>query len=660
MMVLEDVPTIYESETVRAVLEAGAGYAGVTYGDDAEADVSLRILADHGRFMTFLIGDGVVPSNEGRGYVLRRVIRRAVRHAWELGGEGLVTPRLVAASLLTLIAGLIWTAGLAAVVVGDLNLISIAFAVLFLGLGIDFCIHFALRYREERRAGTGAALDATGRGVGCALLLSALCAALGFLSFLPTAYRGLAELGLISALGMFVAVAASVTLLPALLAIWQPRHGLAEPAALVARERRFLSRHARKVLVFAALAGAVGLAFAPAIRFDFNPMNLRDPDTSSIRTFNDLATNVETSPYALNALAADMDAAEDVATRFRVAAGFGSVRTLASFVPGEQDAKLDMLAEAAFFLEPALAGGDGTTPQSADARDAAYGKIVAAVDILAQGEGEMAEAARQLRANLPASDGSPDVAAIERRWTGHLPATLSFLAEALSTGAMELSDLPANLRARWVADDGRARVEIRPAEPLVDNGDIRRFAERGLAVEATTTGAPIVIHEASAAVVGAFQQATLYALLAIVVLLAATQRRPGEVLLTLVPLVLAAILTLATAVLLGIPLNFANVIVLPLLMGLGVSSGIHLVLRARELDRIDDIFATSTPRAVLLSVVTTLASFGTLIVSDHRGMSSMGALLTIAIAFTLLSVLVVLPCLLAEARRRGSRHLTEN
>ncbi|RDD63723.1 hypothetical protein DRB17_00645 [Ferruginivarius sediminum] len=570
---------------------------------------------------------------------------------------GFRAPRLAAASLVTLIAGLVWTAGLAAVTVGDLNLISVAFAVLFLGLGIDFCIHFALRYREERRAGTAAALEAAGRGVGCALLLSALCAALGFLSFLPTSYRGLAELGLISALGMFVAVVASLTVLPALLAIWQPRHGRAEPPRLVARERDFVARHGRKVLAVAAVAGLVGLMIAPTLNFDFNPMNLRDPETSSIITFNDLASDVQTSPYAVNVLADDPGAAERIAAEFRAAGGFGSVRTLDSFVPKTQDAKLRMLEDAAFFLAPILARPAEAPSLSPDARADAYRDLIAAASKLGEGEGEVAAAARELRASLLASGESPDLAAIETRWTAYLPDTLNFLTEALSAGPLTRADLPDDLRQRWIGVDGRARVEVRPSAAITGNGDIRRFAERAQSIDSAATGAPIVIQEASKAVVGAFKEATLYALLAIVLLLAVALGRVLDVVLTLAPLALAAVLTVATAALVGIPLNFANVIVLPLLMGLGVSSGIHLVLRARDVARIDEIFTTSTPRAVLLSVLTTLASFGTLMVSDHRGMSSMGALLTIAIAFTLLSVLVVLPCLLAQVKSPRMRGL---
>lgn len=225
---------------------------------------------------------------------------------------------------------------------------------------------------------------------------------------------------------------------------------------------------------------------------------------------------------------------------------------------------------------------------------------------------------------------------------------------------MARADLPGELVSRWIGPDGRARVEARPAGALTDNGDIRAFAKASLAISDRATGAPVIIHQASAAVVNAFVEATAYAALGILFLLAVTLRRLRDVLMTLAPLVLAAVLTLATAAIFGIPLNFANVIVLPLLMGLGVSSGIHLVLRARQSATTEMALVSSTPRAVLLSVLTTLASFGTLIVSDHKGMSSMGALLTIAVAFTLLSVLVVLPCLLAEFDGRRAHADTKN
>ncbi|SDF80955.1 hypothetical protein SAMN05216241_102421 [Limimonas halophila] len=629
-----------------AIAAARAAQAGVNEGGAGRVRLTGEAVIEHQELIT-------VESSGVRAALLSLVAVAAILLI------GLRAPRLVTCSLITLVLGLIWTAGIAAVVVGELNLISVAFAVLFLGLGIDFCIHFALRYREERRNGTAATIAATGRGVGCALLLSAVCAALGFFSFLPTAYRGLAELGLIAGIGMFVAVGASLTVLPALLAVWRPRRGFGEPPHVVAKERRLVANHGRKVLLGALIVGVVGLVLASRTTFDFNPMNLRDPDASSIQVFNEIAGDPDTTPYVVNVLAESPDAAQRVAERFRTAEGFGRVRTLASYVPENQDAKLAAIEEASFFLAP-LFGARGERNLEPAARRDAYRTIRESLATLAAGEDANAEAAQRVLTELDRLGDPPDLAALNARWTDYLPRTLDFVRGALSVEGVERDDLPADLAERWVSADGQARVQVQPATALEDNAALRAFAQRALDVDPRATGAPVIIHEASNAVVAAFRQATTYAVIAIVLLLAVTLRHLPDVLLALAPLALASVLTLGTAVLAGIALNFANVIVLPLLLGLGVSSGIHLVLRARQVAAIDQVFATSTPRAVLLSVLTTLASFGTLVLSDHKGMSSMGALLTLAITFILISVLVVLPCLIAavapyHARGTGVR-----
>ena len=564
-------------------------------------------------------------------------------------------PRAVAACLITLLIGLVWTAGLAAATVGTLNLISVAFAVLFVGLGIDFCIHFTLRFREETKVDRREAAIRAGRGVGCALLLSALCAALGFLSFLPTDYQGLAELGLIAGLGMAVAVVASLTVLPVLLWLFAARPRSEAAPDVAGRSEPFAIRYRRPVLVAALVAAAAAGALAPGIRFDFNPMNLRNDQASSMQAFADLTTDIETTPYVINVLAPDLATAQEIGSRFTERAGFGSVRTLASFVPAGQTDKLALLTDAAFFLAPVLSPVDGDISRKAGDTGAAYAEIRSALRTLARRENEVGKAADRVLSALSGLGGTVDLAQLSARWTAYLPRTLGFLRNALSVGKVERSDLPRELRMRWMTETGQARVTVRPPEPITSNGEIRRFARTALSVTPRATGAPVTIHEASKAVIGAFIEATGYAAMAVLLVLTATLRRARDILLALAPLALAMLLTLAMASLAGIPLNFANVIVLPLLMGLGVSSGIHLVIRARETGGVARTLSSSTPRAVMLSVLTTLASFGTLITSAHRGMSSMGALLTIATGFTLLAVLVVLPALLSAAEQVRSR-----
>jgi len=633
---------------------ASSAIAGVRSAADA-------IAAEHdGAVDVRLTGDAVITTEELASVEAGGVLAGALSivAVTLILGIGFGGVRALAACLITLLAGLIWTAGIAAVLIGTLNLISVAFAVLFVGLGIDFCIHFTLRFREETTTNRRAALVQAGRGVGCAMLLSAGCAAIGFLSFLPTAYRGLAELGLIAGIGMAVAVAASLTLLPVLLKLFRARGRPATYATVTGHRDPWLVRHRHNVLRVAVLLLAVGVALAPGIRFDLNPMNLRDEDAPSMRAFADLTTDTETTPYVVNVLADDLERADALADRFRAEPMFGGARTLTSFVPEDQDAKLAAIGDAAFFLAPVLNPGSDASGAAAADPAGAYAAIRSALERLSARSDDVGRAAADVTDSLKKIGEEPDLEKLSSRWTGYLPRMLSFLRDGLTVERVALSDIPADLRARWRTADGRARVTARPVEPIQDNGEIRRFAEAALSVTPRATGAPVTIHKASDAVIGAFVEATAYAAAGILLILAVTLGRVRDVLLALAPLALAAVLTLATAALAGIPLNFANVIVLPLLMGLGVSSGIHLVLRARRAGGVASALGSSTPRAVSMSVLTTLASFGTLILAEHRGMSSMGALLTIAVGFTLFAVLVMLPALLASIQRRppGPRH----
>jgi uncharacterized protein len=125
---------------------------------------------------------------------------------------------------MNLLAGLILTAAVGLLMVGTLNLISVAFAVLFVGLGVDFGIQFSVRYRAERHDHENilTALESAAEKAGGALALAAAATTIGFFSFLPTAYRGLSQLGQIAGCGMLIAFATSITLLPALLKVLSP------------------------------------------------------------------------------------------------------------------------------------------------------------------------------------------------------------------------------------------------------------------------------------------------------------------------------------------------------------------------------------------------------------------------------------------------------
>ena len=562
----------------------------------------------------------------------------------------------VIATALTLIMGLIWTAAFATLTIGALNIISVAFAVLFIGLGVDFGIHFSLRHREEagRIGNRRAALTIAGGAVAGGLVLSAVSAAAGFYSFLPTDYRGLAELGLIAGSGMFIALFANLTVLPALLSVMPMRIRGGEFGA--GSRGRVLSPALAKAVAFGALAvGLAALAALPMARFDFNPLNLKDPNSESTATFLDLIRDPNVPVYAIDILADDLAAADAAAAALADVPAVEAAVTLSSFVPDDQDEKLAIIDDLAIYMAPALGRPRYTLTGRSQRRAALDGLDRQLAIVAAKDQGELSVAVARLRASLAAIGRDDEALAfLEGRLVVNLPAALERLSTALMAAPVAFDDLPETVRERWLTADGRARVQVIPAETMDSNEALTRFVDSVMAVIPDATGTPVVISQAGKAVVAAFLQATVTALVLITLILALVLRTVRDVMLVLAPLAFAAVMTVAAAVVLGLPFNFANIIALPLLLGLGVSAGIHLVLRWREMGEADHVLASSTPRAVLFSALTTAAAFGSLALSDHRGMNSMGQLLTIAIACTLLAMLVLLPALLAlTSRPRG-------
>jgi len=567
---------------------------------------------------------------------------------------GLRSWRLVLVAVVTLLIGLIWTAAFATLAVGRLNLISVTFAVLFIGLGVDFSIHLCLRYREEMAGGCNAAtaLAAAGSATGRAIVLSAIVVAAGFLSFVPTDYRGLAELGVISAAGMFLAVVANLTVLPALLTLLPLRAAGRDIPSEFQPLDDFARRHPRAVLVASLAVGAAGLISVSFLRFDFDPIRLKDPRMESVATFFDLARNPRATPYAIDVLTADLDEAAALARQLTTLPEVRDVVTLRSFVPDDQERKLPIIQDIAYFLGPALEFPRDPAPLTIDQRRRAHARLMHALSDLAAGNGAVAEAAADLRAALQgltdsASDSDRLLRELEDRLTGHLPVALDRIAAALEARSVGLSDLPADLRQLWVSADGRARIEVRPARNPLDDRELRRFVTAVRDVAPNATGTPVIITEAADVVVASFVKATAIAAVLVVFILFAVLRNVAQTLLVLLSLVLAAAFTSLTVVTLGLSLNFANLIALPLLFGLGVSSAIHVVLRWREEGRDRGPVPASTSRGVLYSALTTIASFGSLMISGHRGMVSMGYLLTIAIGYTLITTLLVLPSMVA-------------
>lgn len=568
---------------------------------------------------------------------------------------GLRSLGAITALLATLIAGLIFTAAFAIFALGALNLISVAFAVLFVGLSVDFGIHVYLRSLEaaRQRAWRMALVDGA-RAVAPSLTLCAVTSAIAFFSFLPTAYVGLAELGLIAGVGMMVALVVNLTLLPALLALLVRRpptlRGMASPTHSVS------ARRAGIVVVGVFGVSAVCLWLASGARFDFDPMNLRSPDGPAMQTFADLSEAGLISPYDAEILTTNGDEARALAAKLASLPTVESVRTVDDLIPKDQDEKLYVIEDLALFVGPAFYAPEGGVRMT----DAALLKAADGLreNLLAvAGLPTLGAAAEKLLARLNDAKTPSALAALNETWFVMLPVQLLRLATLLEAGPVTRGDLPRVLTQRFVAEDGRNRIEVTPQGDARDPAQLEAFVSAITQIAPHATGAPVIIVEAGRAVLAAFAQALAIAIVLIAVVIFAVVRNVVSVLLVFAPVVVAAIWTLAAASVFEIPFNFANVIVLPLLFGLSVDFGVHLVMRARTETGDDALMSTSTPRAVLLSALTTIASFGAIVLSGHPGTASMGLLLTISVSLTLVAILVFLPALMAvlPRARKGVR-----
>ncbi len=565
--------------------------------------------------------------------------------------------RIIFAVLVNLVVGLTLTGAVGLMMVGALNPISVAFAVLFVGLGVDFGIQFSVRYRAERHAGGNLerGLAAAARGVAGPLLLAAAAIATAFYSFLPTAYVGLSELGLIAGTGIIIAFLTTITLLPALLAVLKPP-GEKHPVgyAALAPVDRFLYEK-RKWIVGGTLGVTIlALPLLVSLRFDFNPLNLRDQKSEAMSTLLELMNDPDTTPNTIDILKPSLPEALRVAEALRRLPQVRQVLTLQSFVPEDQEAKLALVDDASFFFQNTLNPPEtDPAPTPADTA-AAIDKLTGELTEAAKGlDSPAAVQARRLATLLAALAKAPQGAidAAERVLVVPLKTTLRQVRNLLAAEPVSIESLPADLKQVWVAADGRALMEVAPKGDANDNANLTRFVAAVRTVEPDAVGTPVSMIEAADTMVTAFAEAGVFAVAAIALILFIALRRWIDVALTLVPLLVAIVVTLEICVVIGLRLNFANIIALPLLLGVGVAFKIYYIVAWRGGET--NFLQSSLTRAIFFSAWTTAIAFGSLWLSHHPGTSSMGKLMALSLITTLTAAVIFQPALMAtQAKSR--------
>lgn len=564
--------------------------------------------------------------------------------------------RLMLPVMATLVLGLVITTGFAALAIGTLNLISVAFAVLFVGIAVDFAIQFTVRLRERRHSYPDMtdALRETGRRSGAQILVASLATAAGFLAFTPTQFVGVAQLGIIAGVGMLIAFACTLTFLPALLCLCHPRKEPREVGFAFAKKLDVPAVRNRLpiVLIFVALATA-GIIVAPTIRFDGDPLHTKDQNSEAIRTLHDLMADPITNPYTLQALLPSDAAAQDAARRYESLSLTQDVLSLQSFVPQEQDAKLAAIRDAANLLTPTLTPpAQVPTVTPAALRDASA-KLAAAVGA-ATPKLKRNDPLLTIGADAHKLAGASDAVllAANDALTRYLPLQLERLREALRAQPVTLADVPVDLKREWVLPDGRARVQALPKAAVVNGRTMRSWVKAALKVVPESAGSAVWILKSADTITHAFQIAAYSALCAIAIILALALRRVLDVLLVLTPLVVSGLLTALLLKMSGMSLNFANIIALPLLLGVGVSFNVYFVMNWRA--GMHHFVSSASARAVLFSALTTGTAFGSLALSHDRGMASMGSMLLLSLAAVLAATFVFLPALLYTIRSSGS------
>jgi uncharacterized protein len=584
---------------------------------------------------------------------------------------GLGSVRLVLATLITLVFGLILTAAFATLTVGNLNLISVAFAVLYIGLGVDFAIHYCLRYRELCIDGHDnvSAIRESSINVGSSLFLCAATTATGFFAFMPTDYDGVAELGWISGGGMFISLVVTLTLLPALLSL-MPLSLKQETITKKASSRlnwlfTLPFTQTRKIKVTTLLAVIILLGFVTQVRFDYNTLNLQDQSNESVQAYQDLLADSDTSPWTGIILGNNRKDAENIIENLQSLSLVDKLLWIDDFIPEEQEDKLIIIEEMDLLL------GDLTSsPKNSTLDDQQRLNILNRFSLQLQNSpltrstplllelqnklSNFVDTSRLLNSDALAKRMSR----FERSLLDSLPGRLKTLNASLNADYITEEKLPVDLTRRWFNKDAdKYLIEIYPSENIQDNDEMRRFVKQLQAADPRVVGSPVINIEASDAVIKAFQQAFSYAFIVITVFLLVLLIHKRDTLYIIASLLAAAIFTGGLSVLFGLPLNFANVIALPLILGIGVDSGIHILHRFRTaLPDDHNLLNTSSARAVIVSAMTTMGSIGNLAFSPQLGTASMGKLLTIGVAMTLICMLIILPSLLASQLPKDSKY----
>src|ERR1017187_9372251 len=570
-------------------------------------------------------------------------------------------------AVVTMVIVLAVCMGYATLSVGHLNMITVTFAVMILGLGVDLGIQFIARYEEELKKSPerADAVRMTIHHTGPSIITAGVTNAAAFFAMGLSGFRGVIELGIIAGGGMLFATVATITVLPALLLMVHRKDEATRiPAqSMAARVENALLQRPALTLGVCALVTVFAVFIAGRVRFDYNVLNLQSVKAESVKTeLSLLHADAESTIFA-SVVCSNFDEARQLQKRLAELPAVGSVHSIAEMIPEDQESKIRIIRDIRQALgmihfdvvpddpdEVLKALGSLRLRANALAREAGEHGDKASLEVLIPLTNALTQAQVKLkmadRAQLPSR-----LSEYERHFYADLEVQLAIITNQAER-AMTVGDVPSPVRRMFVGKTGKFLVQVFPKDDIWEREPLVKFVHEVQQVAPGVTGTPSGLYEFVDILLRGYIKAALWAFLVITVLVVADFRNAYAALLTLLPLMVGMIWMVGVMVVGGINFNPANIMVLPLIVGIGVAYGIYVVQRYRESHEAT-FYGKSTGRAVVLSALTTTFAFASFLIGSHRGIRSLGLVMTIGVIACLIAALALLPALLEAARRKG-------
>ncbi|PQO39030.1 hypothetical protein C5Y96_03965 [Blastopirellula marina] len=554
-------------------------------------------------------------------------------------------------AVVALLVGIAMSVGFATAFVGHLNILSVSFGVILIGLGIDFGVHYVARYlKEAEEKKTGDALVQTARDIGPGIVTGGLTTAVAFFTASLTDFTGVAELGIIAGGGLLVCLIASMTVLPASIQLadrHRNRYQLPKPLHLDWWVLPLLKTPKITLLVSLVAVGLLSIG-VPKLHYDHNLLNLQPKGLESVQWEEKLISDTDRSVWFALSIAEDRETLLKRKEKFEALPTVNRVEEIASLMPDSSPEKLVMIED----LDRRLKKLPENVPTISIPQAAHLGQVLADSQRLLSPDDPAAQHTyrrlaqiRELLRGMPEPKYNAIISQFQQRNAGELLQWLHSLAVISNPEPPTISDLPEALVSRFVGKNNQLLLRIYPNASIWDMDALEGFVKQVTSVDSKVTGQPLQTFYASRQMQRSYIHAAVYSLIAVMIILLIDFRSMTNTLLALTPVGLGMLMLFGVQGFADIPLNPANMIVLPLILGIGIDDGVHVVHDYRRQSR-GYFLGASTATGVIITSLTTMIGFGALMLADHRGLASLGRVLTIGVACCLFTSLVVLPCLL--------------